>query len=574
MEESKMKALLIKILKEHGVKIAIAMGILMLFGIKAAHIPFSSPIVKMALVTVGVSVFVAFIFQDNSQEITTHGSARWAKNNDIKTMLVPIDQPPALGAFTLGPAPEGKKNGQPKYRIDINNTQRLRSIAILGMSGTGKGQSYFKFNLIYFNGSYVYYDLKDEGWNECSGYRENSVRLAPGDPDNSWGMNWIPLCEKDSNISLLLAQAVVEGFYDGAGEPFYKETEAILLAGLFHHATTFPHPTPAAVYDFYICRSGDEVLHELLHSPNDLARNRARMFLNAPETTRANILVGTGLTLDFLNNESARRFTSILNPPDYSILKRQQISLYWCVNPAGVKLFRPLTLVFITLCLYQLRNSRGNVPVSVMLDELGNIGRIPGIEEAINYDRGLGIGYVFGLQYPKQLAPKYGIAADQIYDCCQTKVILPGMEVETAEKVSRALGKTTVQVKSNSQSNTGSGFFSGNKSQTEANTSRSLLFADEVRTIGDDEQIIIALNKLPIRTDRFWYSYKGKRAKARSCNQILTMKFTDDGAIPVTINFSQKTQNSVTSAGSGEGQSNKPNLPKNVQGMDDEENEN
>jgi type IV secretory pathway TraG/TraD family ATPase VirD4 len=46
---------------------------------------------------------------------------------------------------------------------------------------------------------------------------------------------------------------------------------------------------------------------------------------------------------------------------------------------------------------------------------------------------------------------------------------------------------------------------------------RQLLTADELRRIGDREQVIITTNKRPLRTNRFWYEAAPQTAKVSGC---------------------------------------------------------
>jgi len=74
---------------------------------------------------------------------------------------------------------------------------------------------------------------------------------------------------------------------------------------------------------------------------------------------------------------------------------------------------------------------------------------------------------------------------------------LPGLDDDSAEYVSRALGETTIRQEY--QSRRPEGWMATSYSYGEHHTQRRLLTADEVRRIGDDEALLIVANFKPIR---------------------------------------------------------------------------
>ena len=104
-----------------------------------------------------------------------------------------------------------------------------------------------------------------------------------------------------------------------------------------------------------------------------------------------------------------------------------------------------------------------------------------------------------------ELDALYGKAGAEVIrtNCC-TKVVLPGLDYDTAEHICKALGETTVRQEY--QSRKPDGWLVTSYTYGEHRSHRRVLTANEVRRIGDDEALLIVANYKPIRARRaFWH---------------------------------------------------------------------
>lgn len=248
-------------------------------------------------------------------------------------------------------------------------------------------------------------------------------------------------------------------------------------------------------------------------------------------------MIGATAKLVWLSDEKVRRFTSAsLEPPDFGELRRKNVAVYWVLSEQDVAVLKPLSTLFFTLVLNQIKNAEGKVPICLLLDEVANIGRIPDLEVEIAVIRGRDIGLVLGVQSLAQFENVYGQAAGKIIaDQCNTKVVLAGLDFKSADYLSKTLGKTTISEKAVSKSKEASFFGFGKEQISEqvVKTGRELMTADEVRRLDENQQIVIIANKLPILGRRYWFTDKGKPAKVNKLGQPLTVRIdppekTDD----------------------------------------------
>jgi type IV secretion system protein VirD4 len=455
-----------------------------------------------------------------------HGSARFITDNEIKTSMVITSMPeganPKLppGAFFLAPY---KKN----EAIALNWQDAGKHGIILGGTGTGKSRGFFLYNCASVKDtSLVVTDPKSELWNMTSGYHSKSIRYAPTDPDHSEGFNWIPLC-KSARMAELCARALIESGNTGKTEQFWIDAETAFLSAIFAHVSTLRRPTPLTAYRFFTRQSPHRVLEQLLESESEAAQEQAIVFEQTDEKIKGSIVPAIAAKMQFLRDDATARFTSSqLFAPDFSVLKRVPQAIYYCLREQDIVRLRPLTSLFFTLMLEQLASTEGdesaNVPVLMTLDEFANIGKFPAFETTITLARGRGVALWLGVQSLSQIKALYGEQNGRtIISNCMTKVALHGLDLETAEYVSKSMGDKT-ETFSKFGVNFGMGV-SVNSSPEEVR--RALLTPSEVTTIGETEVLIICGNKPPLRARKGYFDNPAPPAVQRGLGEALSANF-------------------------------------------------
>jgi type IV secretory pathway TraG/TraD family ATPase VirD4 len=487
--------------------------------------PLLDPFVLIAGFALALMGYTAIKHRPNeSGTLKEFGTAGWGDKSEYKNLTTKSSAHLEIGSIMIGPAPWCESE-----RIDLPLDLANRNTLILGPNGSGKSRGFFLWNCAHYKGSFIASDPKNELWKYTSGFHSNPRRYAPRDPDNSEPFNWIPLCGKDANLCLKLSRAVTRNEDSGHGNPFYVRADTALLAALFAHASSFTEPTPAACYDFLTSHSGDDdtLAEALLNSPNAIARQFASIFSQGKADLRGNIAIGVGLNLVWLSDEKVRRFTSsVINPPDFLNIRTNPTSIYWCLEEGDTDILQQLSTIFFTLCIDQIKRATGDIPVALLFDEFANIGRIPNVNVEFAVLRGRGVGIHIGLQALAQLEKEYGHAVSEIIlSTCNTKIVLAGLDPTSAEYVSTALGITTVSEDRLSTSTVGS--FLGRRTTTRSKAvhQRPLLTADEIRRIGDRQQVFISTNKKPLLMDRFWYSAQPATARSKLLGAVRTQTF-------------------------------------------------
>ncbi len=133
----------------------------------------------------------------------------------------------------------------------------------------------------------------------------------------------------------------------------------------------------------------------------------------------------------------------------------------------------------------QRQSGRTPRPIWLLMDELANVGEIPGLLDALSTLTGAGVSSVLGLQAIRQLNDVYGAdKASAIVDTAHCYLAFPGLGHDSAEWVSQRLGQGTVVTHSRQTAANGQPTFSPQMFQ------RAVLLPDEVTTIHRGRVII------------------------------------------------------------------------------------
>ncbi|RUT79255.1 type IV secretory system conjugative DNA transfer family protein, partial [Mesorhizobium sp. M7A.T.Ca.US.000.02.2.1] len=131
----------------------------------------------------------------------------------------------------------------------------------------------------------------------------------------------------------------------------------------------------------------------------------------------------------------------------------------------------------------------------------------PILQKGISYIAGYGLRILAIFQSPGQVRdPRAGYGpdgADTIFDNMDVNVVFTPANIRIAEEISKELGTETVKKKSKGKS--GIAFKSKSHSENEAEHSRALLLPQEVKEIGQWEEILFVRGTKAIQCEKARY---------------------------------------------------------------------
>lgn len=433
---------------------------------------------------------------------TLHGSARWATRWEVfGSGLLRRDR----GDSVVVGAIRGWWGG-----LRLLRHGGLQHVLCFAPTGAGKGVSLVVPTLLSWRKSVLVTDLKGELFQLTAGFRrligQRVYRFAPGEEDS---MAWNPLHEirKGTAHEMGDAQQVAQMLVDPDGKGLtnhWLRTAWALLTGLILYVLHIDDgPTTLHRVDELLAdpsrplkelweemvASGNKVLSEFAQGTDskEVLRVVGRYgsdMKNRPEEEAGSVLSTAQTSLALYRDPIVAKNTSRCDLFIAELMHHPKAhALYLVAQPTDKERLRPLTRLFIamtvrTLC-KDIKIEDGAPKANyrhallLMLDEFPALGKLALLEGSLAYMRGYGIKCYLICQDTVQLEAAYG-KTEAITSNCHVQVCFAPNRVETAERISRMLGKTTVQYK------TATG---KDRPASEQWTQRALLTADEVLTL-------------------------------------------------------------------------------------------
>lgn len=184
---------------------------------------------------------------------------------------------------------------------------------------------------------------------------------------------------------------------------------------------------------------------------------------------------------------------------------KQPVSFYLVISPAHLSRLRPLIRLVINMILRLLTEKmefgeqKEKQRLLLLLDEFPQFGRIDAVETALAVMAGYGMKALVVCQDKNQLEKAY-TKEHSIVSNCHVRVFFTPNEIDSANFISKTLGKRTIQV---ANENNAYNMFKSTTSLSA--TGRELLTPEEVLELADDREIIFVAGKKPILAQRMRY---------------------------------------------------------------------
>lgn len=447
-----------------------------------------------------------------------YGSARWRSKSELGRGLsrwqAGADKHPA--GLVVGADPGGKYVS--RAWVVAQDGHNL----IIGAPGARKTTNIVEptLNVLAQSGqSAIVTDPKGELYEQTAalfgGRGYDVLRLDLRDP--SLSVRWNPLSPiseamgrgdtaQATRLSRELAQILTAQAAPN-GDPFWQQSAASLITALTLAVADKADPDKrhlASVYQTLI--DTGEHLDEFFASlpaghPASQAYGVVRL---SPAETRRSQYTVTAAPLSLFGDPSIGWLTSESEFKPRLLATKPQV--VYIVVPDDSTAYYPLATLFVSQILQALaaeasRRPGGKLanPVHFILDEFGNFPKVPDFEKALAVARGRGIRITLVLQAFSQLDAQYGPeVANVMRNVCNTWVYLSSNDVDTGRLVSEKTGQTTVQTTSRGMNWQGQAW-QGNRNETTAYTSRSLLTLDEVLRWPLGQALVLQAGQLPAK---------------------------------------------------------------------------
>jgi len=459
-----------------------------------------------------------------------HGDARFATRREIARAGLFASHGILLGKF-------GRR-----YLV----LEGQQGVCLAAPPRSGKGTGVVLPNLLHFGlgdapASVVCIDIKRENWTLTAAYRRECGQachlIDPLSPSGATS-RWNPLGYVSPVRALRIndLQRIADMLYlEVPGtDPFWTASARSLFVGI----GLYIFETPA------LPKTIGEILRQGMASDSEgfgahwkrVVEGRASgRYPLSPECVRALYDV---IDLAPVTASSVRKtFTSRLdlwqnplldaatsaNDFDLRELRRRPMSLYVGVNPDDLHRLRPLLSLFFQQCIglqtqaLPEHDPTLRLPVLMLLDEAAALGRIPIVAEAISYLPGYGVRTIIVVQALAQLREVYGADnAETMLSSLAVRIVYAPKDARDSKDISELLGYTTVQSRSMSRPRFAFKKVREPGSVSTSEQRRALRLPQEVRTMGNQHELIFVEGLHPILAQKIrYYSDQTFRVRLR-----------------------------------------------------------
>jgi type IV secretory pathway TraG/TraD family ATPase VirD4 len=300
--------------------------------------------------------------------------------------------------------------------------------------------------------------------------------------------------EEKANLAEKLADLIIMNgeSSDGRGDQTWNRSEKLLLIPLILHAAAGePEQGHFGALRWLLLKGPDQLAQVLYKSPSDVAQMEFEGWMRLSGETNFKYGVFSGL-ITKLNPWMTDQMITLTETTDIDLdaLKRQLFTFYIAVpsRSRDSKLIGSLMVNFLLDHVLEIREQM-KYPITMLLDEFTNFGKISGIGDTLSIIRKNKIGLILGFQNYSQLEQVYSRSeAKIIIDQPATQVYFKQKTFQEARDLSEAIGRTTVEEATVSDSGRVQEFIQG----------RHLITPDELISL-NKEVIIFTADTKPLK---------------------------------------------------------------------------
>jgi type IV secretion system protein VirD4 len=471
----------------------------------------------------GAAIFGSLWRARQSNNVTTYGSARWAKPSEVKAAGLHGDNGVFLGQLQG----EYLRHDGPEHIMAFAPTR------------SGKGVGLVVPTLLSWTGSAIIHDIKGENWQLTAGWRatfSHCLLFNPTDPNSA---RYNPLLEvRRGENEVRDVQNIADILVDPEGaleqrSHWDKTSHSLLVGAILHLLYAEEEKTLARVATFLSDpqRSFVATLKRMMATNHlgtkdapkvhPVIASAAREVLNKSENERSGVL---STAMSFLGLYRDPVVAQVTSACDWRIADlvdaAQPVSLYLVIPPSDISRTKPLVRLLLNQIGRRLTESLDgevNHPrkhqLLMMLDEFPALGRLDFFETALAFMASYGIRAFLIAQGLNQISKAYG-ENNAILDNCHVRVAFATNDERTAKRISDALGTATEQRAMRNYAGHRLSPWLGHVMVSRQETARQLLTPGEVMQLSPNEEIVMLSGVAPIKAKKLRY-YEDRNFSAR-----------------------------------------------------------
>ncbi|BAK67282.1 conjugal transfer protein TraG [Sphingobium sp. SYK-6] len=458
-----------------------------------------------------------------SRNVTTYGSARWARAGEIARAGLHRD----AGVFL------GRLDG---HYLRHNGPEHVMAFA---PTRSGKGVGLVVPTLLSWAGSAVIHDIKGENWQLTAGWRSRFSHVLLFNPTDPRSAKYNPLLEvRRGENEVRDVQNIADILVDPEGalerrSHWEKTSHSLLVGAILHILYAEGEKTLARVATFLSDpqRPFTATLRQMMTTNHlgskdaprvhPVVASAAREVLNKSDNERSGVL---STAISFLGLYRDPTIAEVTSRCDWRIADLveapQPVSLYLVIPPSDISRTKPLVRLVLNQIGRRLtekldadRNRSRKHQLLMMLDEFPALGRLDFFETSLAFLAGYGVRVFLIAQSLNQVDKAYG-EHNSILDNCHVRVAFATNDERTAKRISDALGQATEQRAMRNYAGHRLAPWLAHVMVSRQETARPLLTQGEVMQLPPAEELVLIAGLAPIRAKKLRY-YEDRNFRTR-----------------------------------------------------------
>ncbi|WP_260581991.1 conjugal transfer protein TraG [Sphingopyxis sp. PET50] len=458
-----------------------------------------------------------------SRNVTTYGSARWAKPREIERAGLFND----AGVFLGRQRTRYLRHHGPEHVMAFAPTR------------SGKGVGLVVPTLLSWTGSAVIHDIKGENWQLTAGWRSRFSHALLFNPTDVRSARYNPLLEvRRGTHEVRDVQNIADILVDPEGalerRNHWEKTSHSLLVGAILHilyaeeektlarvATFLSDPQRPFVTTLRRMTTTNHLGTKEAPQVHPVVASAAREVLNKSENERSGVL---STAMSFLGLYRDPTVAAVTSHCDWRIAdlveSEHPASLYLVIPPSDISRTKPLVRLVLnqigrrlTEKLDDHRSTVRRHQLLMMLDEFPALGRLDFFETSLAFMAGYGVRAFLIAQSLNQIEKAYG-EHNSILDNCHVRVAFATNDERTARRISDALGVATEQRAMRNYAGHRLAPWLAHVMVSRQETARPLLTQGEVMQLPPADELVLVSGMAPIRAKKLRY-YEDRNFRTR-----------------------------------------------------------
>ena len=458
-----------------------------------------------------------------SGQVTTYGSARWAKEREVDAAGLRGD----AGVFLGSLGGRYLRHDGPEHVMAFAPTR------------SGKGVGLVVPTLLSWTGSAVIHDIKGENWQLTAAWRSRFSHCLYFDPTDVRSARYNPLLEVRKGVCEVRdVQNIADILVDPEGalerRNHWEKTSHALLVGAILHilyadeektlarvATFLSDPSRSFAATLVVMMRTNHLGSEGEGRVHPVVASAARELLNKSENERSGVL---STAMSFLGLYRDPTVAAVTSACDWRIADlvtaERPLSIYLVIPPSDISRTKPLVRLILnqigrrlTEKLETRQSTVRRHQLLLLLDEFPALGRLDFFETALAFMAGYGIRAFLIAQSLNQISKAYG-ESNAILDNCHVRVAFATNDERTAKRISDALGTATEQRAMRNYAGHRLAPWLAHVMVSRQETARALLTPGEVMQLPPTDELVLVAGLAPIRAQKLRY-YEDRNFQVR-----------------------------------------------------------